>query len=174
MRQQQRRAASTAALLIEARAAFARNGYANTSLDSIVAAAGYSKGALYNNFRTKQDLFLAVVREVLNDGETRVTRVCDALAAGVSPVAAARRYYDHDPSQHHAQLLAEAWRVAATDEAVRELLEWFRSRRLASIESALVDTGMRLEQAREQAALVVRLIDADTVERVLEFAARGA
>lgn len=39
---------------------FARQGYKATSVDQIVAAAGYTRGALYWHFPNKADLFLAV------------------------------------------------------------------------------------------------------------------
>lgn len=43
-----------------ARAAFARNGYGATSVDQIAEAAGFSKGAFYSNFATKDSLAVAL------------------------------------------------------------------------------------------------------------------
>jgi len=40
---------------------FARNGYAGTTVDDIVAAAGVSKPALYRHFASKKDLHLALL-----------------------------------------------------------------------------------------------------------------
>jgi AcrR family transcriptional regulator len=39
---------------------FAREGYAGASVDAIAGQAGFTVGALYSNFATKQELFLAV------------------------------------------------------------------------------------------------------------------
>ena len=39
---------------------FARKGFGAASLDDIAEAAGYTKGAIYKHFATKEDLFLAV------------------------------------------------------------------------------------------------------------------
>ena len=39
---------------------FTANGFHTTSLDAIADAAGYTKGAVYSNFSSKEDLFLAV------------------------------------------------------------------------------------------------------------------
>ena len=39
---------------------FTGNGFHSTSLDAIADAAGYTKGAVYSNFDSKEDLFLAV------------------------------------------------------------------------------------------------------------------
>ena len=56
--------ATRQALLDAARAAFGSQGYAATSLDEIVAAAGVTKGALYHHFADKEGLFRAVFEQV--------------------------------------------------------------------------------------------------------------
>src|SRR5262245_27653574 len=48
-------------LLDVAKTAFLRDGYAATSLDHIAEAAGFSKGAVYSNFNSKDELCLAVL-----------------------------------------------------------------------------------------------------------------
>ena len=58
--QQQRSEETTERLLDSARRLFAANGYAATSLDDVVTAAGVTKGALYHHFQSKRDLFRAV------------------------------------------------------------------------------------------------------------------
>lgn len=54
------RAQTRAALLDAAEERFLLNGYQGTSLEEIAEAAGYSKGAVYSNFESKEDLFLEV------------------------------------------------------------------------------------------------------------------
>src|SRR3712207_2353865 len=39
---------------------FVRQGFHATSVDTVAAEAGYTKGAVYSNFASKEDLFLAV------------------------------------------------------------------------------------------------------------------
>jgi AcrR family transcriptional regulator len=57
--------ASTRAALLEAgRRLFGSRGFADTSLDDIVAAAGVTKGALYHHFAGKEALFQAVYEQV--------------------------------------------------------------------------------------------------------------
>ena len=51
-------------LLQRARAAFAEHGYNEAPIETVVRAAGMTKGALYHHFGSKQGLFLAVVRDV--------------------------------------------------------------------------------------------------------------
>lgn len=60
------------ALILAALDAFSRDGYHATSLEGIAHAAGFSKGAVYSNFRGKSDLFLALMdfnQEVLRDAD---------------------------------------------------------------------------------------------------------
>ncbi|MEI3600279.1 MULTISPECIES: TetR/AcrR family transcriptional regulator [unclassified Oceanobacillus] len=42
---------------------FAKQGFYSTSVDQIAEEAGYSKGAIYSNFGSKDDLFLSVFKE---------------------------------------------------------------------------------------------------------------
>ena len=51
-------------LLDAARALFAERGYAGTATEEIVQRAGVTRGALYHQFRDKEDLFRAVYEEV--------------------------------------------------------------------------------------------------------------
>jgi AcrR family transcriptional regulator len=51
-------------LLDAARVLFARQGFADTSVDEIVAAAAVTKGALYHHFKNKEGVFAAVYEQV--------------------------------------------------------------------------------------------------------------
>ena len=55
--------ATTAALLRAAAEAFAVRGFEATTMDEIAERVGLSKGALYYRYRTKEDLFLALLDE---------------------------------------------------------------------------------------------------------------
>jgi AcrR family transcriptional regulator len=57
-------ARTRAQLLQTARELFLRDGYLATSLDKVADAAGFSKGAVYSNFRNKDELCLAVLDEI--------------------------------------------------------------------------------------------------------------
>src|SRR5438045_446117 len=57
----ERRLEHTRSLLLDAaHEVFAEKGFMAASLDDIASVAGYTKGAIYKHFATKEDLFLAV------------------------------------------------------------------------------------------------------------------
>ena len=58
-----RRSATRAKLLDAALDVFAEKGLHGASVDDLAAAAGFTKGALYSNFATKEELFGAVIDE---------------------------------------------------------------------------------------------------------------
>ena len=60
--------ARTRAQLIDAAATvFARRGYMAASLDEVAEEAGLTKGAVYSNFDSKEDLFEAVIDDRLTE-----------------------------------------------------------------------------------------------------------
>jgi AcrR family transcriptional regulator len=60
---EKRRAMTRAHLLAAAAEVFAERGYHAATLDQIADAAGFSKGAVYSNFASKDELFLALIQE---------------------------------------------------------------------------------------------------------------
>ena len=57
---------------------FREQGFHGTSLDQVAAAAGYTKGAVYSNFASKEDLFLAIFERRVEEALERVARVLEA------------------------------------------------------------------------------------------------
>jgi AcrR family transcriptional regulator len=55
-----RRAMTRQHLLDAAAIVFARDGFHRSTLDAVAALAGFTKGAVYSNFKSKDDLFLAL------------------------------------------------------------------------------------------------------------------
>jgi len=56
----ERQAQTRSELIDAAEALFTAKGFQATSLDAVAEAAGYTKGAVYSNFASKEDLFFAV------------------------------------------------------------------------------------------------------------------
>lgn len=94
VRQEERRAATLAAIVTAAEGLFGERGYDATTIDDIAAAAGMAKGAIYHHFRSKQDVFEAVF-------ERMSSQLVQAVAADVPParepidqlMASVRRYF---------------------------------------------------------------------------------
>jgi len=77
---EQSQAETRASMLKAAGELFARHGYSNTSIDRIAERAGFSKGAFYSNFRTKDEIFLEVLDAY---GESILGSLLQAVDAAV-------------------------------------------------------------------------------------------
>jgi AcrR family transcriptional regulator len=60
---EERKARTRAELLEAAARVFARKGYRAASVDDVAAEAGYTKGAFYSNFESKEDVFATLVED---------------------------------------------------------------------------------------------------------------
>lgn len=60
----ERQARTRELLIITARHLFLADGYGATSLDRVAVEAGFSKGAVYSNFKSKEELCLAVLDSI--------------------------------------------------------------------------------------------------------------
>lgn len=77
-----------AALVDTAWTLFLRDGYAATSLGSVADAAGYSKGAVYSNFRNKDELCLAVLTDIYTRDIAALTQAVTGAACVEERMAA--------------------------------------------------------------------------------------
>ncbi|HEV3230243.1 MAG TPA: helix-turn-helix domain-containing protein, partial [Solirubrobacteraceae bacterium] len=87
MSNQERRAQTRARLLAAAAKVFARRGYHAASVDDVAAEAGYSTGAVYHQFKGKEDLFLTLLEEHIAE---RVRDYTGTFAQGESTDAQVR------------------------------------------------------------------------------------
>ena len=132
--QAERTEATTNALVHAARQLFARDGYEATSLDSVAARAGVTKGAVYHHFDGKRQLFEAVfAREV----ERMATPLVAAYARKKDPwdafAAGCRTFLDEclDP---------ELQRIVLLDAAAA--IGWEEMRRLESPLLEMMELGI--------------------------------
>jgi AcrR family transcriptional regulator len=97
----ERRLEHTRSLLIDAaEAVFGEKGFLAATLDDIASAAGYTKGAIYKHFSTKEDLFLAVSERYWRRYFDNFTEVmADATQVGA----------------HELDEIAERWRQLSRD-----------------------------------------------------------
>jgi AcrR family transcriptional regulator len=76
-------------LIAAADRCFVQGGFHATSLDQIAASAGYTKGAVYSNFASKEDLFFAVYELRASTAEAQMTELfADDPAAGLDRISA--------------------------------------------------------------------------------------
>jgi AcrR family transcriptional regulator len=97
----ERQAATRAALLRSASRSICEHGMHGASIDRIAAEAGYTKGAFYANFASKEELFLVILDEKF---AAELERLEAAMAGSGEPAEEARRaaeeflvYVDRDP-----------------------------------------------------------------------------
>ncbi|MFH8926530.1 TetR/AcrR family transcriptional regulator [Streptomyces pristinaespiralis] len=83
--QAERRARTRNALLESAARGLSRYGYSNLVLEQVAREAGYTRGALYHQFKDKQELALAALQWVLDTWEQEVGRQVEQES---DPVAA--------------------------------------------------------------------------------------
>ncbi|MBL9054004.1 MAG: TetR/AcrR family transcriptional regulator [Tabrizicola sp.] len=77
----EQQAQTRARLLAAAEELLVRQGYGATSLDLVAETAGYSKGAIYSNFASKEALFLALLQGYMH----RLQADLEALIASPEP-----------------------------------------------------------------------------------------
>jgi AcrR family transcriptional regulator len=101
---------------------FARDGLRCASVDAIALEAGYSTGAVYSNFKGKEDLFLTLLEERIDPRLANVYEAVEAeLAAGVPPLEAARRFASMLRGERDAfLLLIDFWGQAVRDPTAAE------------------------------------------------------
>ena len=106
--QADRSAATRAALVRAARPLFAQHGFAGVGTETIVQAAGVTRGALYHHFADKTELFAAVFEEVERDVMKRIATTI-AGSGTTDPLAMM-------------QLGADAWLDACADPEVQRIV----------------------------------------------------
>lgn len=135
----ERKAQTRVELLTSARKVFLQRGFHVATLDVIASEAGYSKGAVYSNFESKEALFLAILDEhfrqrltVFESATTTAQTVEHGLRLAARGIAAA-----DGAEPRWAALLLEFWAHASRDEALRRKVAASREHYIQAIASAL-------------------------------------
>jgi AcrR family transcriptional regulator len=139
-RQEQTRAELVAA----AAKVFARRGYHKATVEEIAAEAGFSTGAVYSNFDGKEELFLALADDQVDQRVAQIEAVGDAAEgkgdAGVEAADQFRAYLERDPDWP--LLFYEFWSVSVRDPDLQGEL----AKRRDAVRDALADTLERVAQ----------------------------
>ncbi len=119
-----RRAGTRAGLLQAAARVYARSGFAGATLEDVAAEAGFTKGAVYDHFGSKENLLVALLEEHLTRQVAEQIELFDRERATADrPLAGSERWMgmvaeDPDPFR----LFVELWSYAQRDERLRRRL----------------------------------------------------
>jgi AcrR family transcriptional regulator len=80
-------------LLAAAKQIFAKNGFEAARLEDISAGAGYTRGAFYANFKSKEDIFFALFEEWVRERIDSVTAALSRHKDPLEKLAALRKHY---------------------------------------------------------------------------------
>lgn len=111
-----------ARILAAATSAFAKHGFAGTSIDAIAEAAGFTKGAVYSNFGSKDDLFFALMDQQIELRTRLVTEVARDLPQGGPQALAAigeRLTRAISENREWQLLFLDYWARAVRDPSIR-------------------------------------------------------
>lgn len=119
-----RRAQTRAALLEAAARVYARRGFAGATLEEVAAEAGFTKGAVYAHFGSKENLLLALVEEHLAAQAAEQMALFDRdRATWERPLAGSEHWMQRvQENPERFLLFVELWTVAQRDERLRRRL----------------------------------------------------
>lgn len=128
-------------ILAAAATVFAQRGFAGASIDQVAAAAGFTKGAVYSNFLSKDELFLALMdAQVLARVELVRRVLADARDSKQAVVEIGDQLARASADQSDWQLLfLEFWQRAIREPAVRKQFVAHRRALRKSIAQAIQD-----------------------------------
>ena len=92
-RQAERTEATCRKLLAAAEHIFARDGFEAARLEDIAAGAGYTRGAFYANFKSKEDIFFALLEQWVRQRIDSITAVLRKQKTPHQKLAALRKHY---------------------------------------------------------------------------------
>ncbi|MEW2480365.1 TetR/AcrR family transcriptional regulator [Mycobacterium sp. NPDC049093] len=132
-------ARTRAALLDAAAQTCARKGYAAASVDEIAAVAGYSVGAVYSNFSSKEQLFSELMNERASGRLDQVAQTISENADG--PLVALGRMLVEiaDNDIEFEAIQAEFWLHAVRNPDGMQILQGRSARTLASLREILAE-----------------------------------
>jgi AcrR family transcriptional regulator len=183
-------------LLRAAAQVFAEHGYHGASLDEVASVAGFTKGAVYSNFKNKEDLFLALLKSNY-EHELEVLR-STLDASEIPPEFRLSDFVRFIQGQlrevppNYGLLIQEFWLYAARNLSARERLiaiDDEATRAIAGIlEAEQQRQGLKLDESAVQIALLIeslfrgismlrllqpQLVDEEFLEAAVSFISRG-
>jgi len=138
---------------------FAKNGFHATGIDTILAESGIAKKTLYNHFRTKDELILAVLRQ--HDGEFRnyfmksVEEIAETPEARLLAIFDVAKAWFSDNKFYGCMFINAVGEYSEQDSAVREVCKEFKRLMRGYIKSLVEQAGLKdIEILTNELALV--------------------
>jgi AcrR family transcriptional regulator len=163
-------------LLSAALRVFARRGYGQAGVDEIAADAGYSKGALYWHFTSKEELLLTLLEERVDAPLRRnIERLASAPPSQDMSVEAAGQFERQLAEDREALILdREYWSMAIRDPELRARYAERQAGIRSAFAQALVARAQHLgtpelsSSAEDVARIVLSIIDGLIGEELME------
>ena len=162
----------TRTCLVEAAAkVFSRRGYDKASLDEVAEQAGFTKGAVYSNFKGKEDLFLATIDRHFEERLDAVKRLMMEEPGGQGTAHAVGMDFmeDLNSEPEYFALFFEFWAYAQRNPAVKRKflprVQRFRTA-LAELFEAKAEKGLELPIPSEHlASMLIAMAAGVAMER---------
>ena len=175
MTRAEKQASTRTALLAAAAEAFTRVGYEAATVEGITEAAGFSRGAFYSNFASKDELFLTLIEARI---DTSLQDLAAAFQQGATPAERIRSGGDFLDSlvakdRQWCLLYMEFWSRAVRDPKLRrrfaQQYEAWRAGIAEMIASQSRELGIELDAPpRELASALIALSEGHVLQRLIE------
>jgi AcrR family transcriptional regulator len=165
---EEKRAQTRERLLEAAERVFLRRGFQGSSVEEIAAEAGFSRGAFYSNFESKDQLFVELLHERIYRGYRRMVETLpeegrtprERLRRGAEMV---RDVQDNEEGRWLFRLWLECLTQAARDDGFRELAATFWSGNRAALaaqgKAEYEELGRKPPMSPEQIATAMIALD---------------
>jgi AcrR family transcriptional regulator len=162
-RRRNERLRETRLLLLQAAALlFARHGYHGVSLDAVAEEAGFSKGAVYSQFSSKQDLLAHLLEHYCEQQHTEIRAILAEPKPLEERIHQLSLRFFHPPNQaadDQPLLFVELWLQAMREPALRSRMQhiqtWARQSVATMIEQEAAAQGAALTVPAEDIAQAV-------------------
>ena len=132
-------------LLDAAQAIFMKKGFVAASVEDIAGAAGYTRGAFYSNFRSKNELFLELLRRDHETMQAGLRAIFENAATREEMEERVMRYYSNLHRENKCFLLwVEAKLLAARDGRFRLRFNAFLHEKLEQLAAYVLEFSERV------------------------------
>ena len=163
------------ALLEAAADAFTRAGYEAATVEAITEAAGFSRGAFYSNFDSKDELFLALIESLVQTSLAEVAQSFQRGATALERISSGCLFLDSlvAKDRQWCLLYMEFWSRSVRDAKLRrrfaaQYAAW-RTGIAQTIETQSRELGITLDAPpRELASALMALFEGYVLQRLID------